>query len=502
VFLATALALVPLLPQEAVNRVPAIAAKEWLNTDRPLGNWEKDLRGQVVLLDFWTYCCINCLHILPDLAKLEKDFVDEPFLVIGVHSKKFDQEGDAENIRQAILRHGIRHPVAVDSDHAIWDSFGVRSWPTLVLVDPEGREVGRLSGEGHYATLKRAVRVVLDQHREKKTLAEGPLKVALEKPRDGTLAFPGKVLALPDSILVADSGNGQILQVATPGGNILRRWGNLNYPQGMAVLGDQLYVAETGAHRILRLQLAGDAREVVAGTGKQASFRPQEGPGLETALNSPWALEADGYFLHIAMAGSHQLWTLDSRSGELKHLAGSGRENIVDGPSQTAQLAQPSGLSRLGRQLYFADSEVSAIRVVDLEKSRVSSLVGSHLFRFGDEDGVGMEALLQHPLGLASWRGRLLVADTFNSKIKLLDPNSGACSSLFEKEWSKDGPEFWEPGGLDVHQDTLFVADTNHHRIVAVELKSGAWSVVLGEGAKVYMETGNGPQAAEGGSSP
>ena len=160
------------------------------------------------------------LRLHPDLAKLEKDFADEPFLVIGVHSKKFDQEGDAENIRQAVLRHGIRHPVAVDSDHAIWDSFGVRSWPTLVLVDPEGREVGRLSGEGHYATLKRAIRVVLDQHREKKTLAGGPLKLVLEKHPEGALAFPGKVLALPDSILVANSGNGQILQVASPGGNI------------------------------------------------------------------------------------------------------------------------------------------------------------------------------------------------------------------------------------------------------------------------------------------
>ena len=107
---------------------------------------------------------------------------------------------------------------------------------------------------------------------------------------------------------------------------------------------------------------------------------------------------------------------------------------------------------------------------------------------------MGMEALLQHPLGLASWRGRLLVADTFNSKIKLLDPDSGSCSTLFEEEWSKDPPGFWEPGGLDVRGDTLFVADTNNNRIVAVDLKSGAWSVALGTGA--------GPPAAEGVSGP
>jgi len=94
----------------------------------------RELKGQVVLLDFWTYCCINCMHVLPDLAYLEEKYKDEPFLVIGVHSAKFDNEGHRQTVRAAIGRYEIHHPVIVDEGMSIWSEYAIRSWPTLVLV--------------------------------------------------------------------------------------------------------------------------------------------------------------------------------------------------------------------------------------------------------------------------------------------------------------------------------------------------------------------------------
>jgi len=482
--LALPLAVAPTVQQPPV-RLPDLEGAAWLNTDRPLASWREDLRGQVVLLDFWTYCCINCMHVLPDLAALEEEFRDEPFLVIGVHSNKFPQEGEVANVRQAVLRYRIRHPVVVDTGRRLWSRFGVRSWPTLVLVDPEGREVGRVAGEGHREALRTAIRDLLAEHREKGTLAPGPLELRREAADTGELRYPGKVLVHGGRLYVADSGHGRVLAVAPADGSILGRYGEgvFRDPQGLAVLGEHLYVADPAGHAIFRVDLGGGEGERVAGTGEQASWRPGAGPAREVRLNSPWDLAADGERLHVAMAGSHQLWTLDLEGGKVLPLAGSGREGLVDGPAESAWLAQPSGLAIRGRRLYLADSEVSAVRVVDLEAGTVDTLVGTGLFDFGHRDGPFGKARLQHPLGLAWWRDRLLVADTYNNKVKALDLAAGRVETVAGtgEEELRDGVlTFWEPGGLAVDGDTLYVADTNHHRVVAVELPGGKWRVVLG----------------------
>src|SRR6516162_7580908 len=119
----------------------------WLNTSGPIRL--RDLRGKIVLLDFWTFCCINCIHTLPDLARLEKKYPNQ-LVVIGVHSAKFDNEKNSDSIRKAILRYEIGHPVVNDADMKIWQAYDVHSWPTLYLIDPEGKIVGRGSGEGLY----------------------------------------------------------------------------------------------------------------------------------------------------------------------------------------------------------------------------------------------------------------------------------------------------------------------------------------------------------------
>jgi thiol-disulfide isomerase/thioredoxin len=468
------------LAQEPVN-APDLQSDEWLNTDRPLKSFAKDLKGQVVLLDFWTYCCINCLHVLPDLAKLEEEFADQPFQVIGVHSNKFPQEGEAKNIRQAILRYNIQHPVVVDQNHKIWRSYGVNSWPTLVLVGPDGLVVGKVSGEGNYDTLRRAIKATLEEHKETGTLADGPLKLQKEAVPEGPLLFPGKVFPHGEHLFIADSANHRIVQLESATGTVVNEFKGaeppLKSPQGMAWHDGFLYIADTENHLLRRLKPETGVMETVAGTSAQARPFPSAGAGLKTRLNSPWALEADGDAIHIAMAGSHQLWTYHTKTGKVEHLAGSGRENIVDGPASSAQLAQPSGLAIIGRKLYFADSEVSAIRSVDLAQSRVETLIGTGLFDYGDVDGVGIQkVLMQHPLGVATWGTKLVVADTYNSKIKLLDPETLTTTTLLDPAKL----ELWEPSGLAVQGDQLFIADTNHHRVVVVNLKDLSWKQLIG----------------------
>ncbi|HET9526031.1 MAG TPA: thioredoxin family protein, partial [Pyrinomonadaceae bacterium] len=136
-------------------RAPEIqGGSGWLNTDKPLSL--AALKGKVVLLDFWTYGCINCIHIIPDLKKLEAKYPNQ-LVVIGVHSAKFQNEKETENIRRIILRYEIEHPVYNDSEYAVWQSYGVRAWPTQVLIDPAGYVIGGVSGEGNYDVIDQAI---------------------------------------------------------------------------------------------------------------------------------------------------------------------------------------------------------------------------------------------------------------------------------------------------------------------------------------------------------
>ncbi len=468
-----------LVPQQA----PDLDGGAWLNTSRPLSSWERDLKGQVVLLDFWTSCCINCMHVLPDLARLEKEFQEEPFQVIGVHSAKFEAENQARNVRQAIRRYGIRHPVVVDEGMRIWRAYGVRAWPTLVLVGPTGRPLRMVSGEGNFEHLRREIRAALDRGRGAGTLAEAPLELDRDQARPSLLHYPGKLLASAGRLYVADSSAGRILAVDSESGRIDRIFEAdgppFDHPQGLALLEGALYVADTGNHLIRKVDLQSGKVTTVAGTGRQARPLPRRGPALLRDLNSPWALVADGGLLHIAMAGSHQLWSFDPARSELIHLAGSGREDLQDGPATRAALAQSSGLALIDRRLYFVDSESSSLRWLDLDEKEVHTVFGTGLFDFGDHDGEREEVLLQHPLGLAAWGKKLVLADTFNGKIKIADPEAREIQTMALHDAKGAPMGTWEPGGLSVDGDTLYIADTNHHRILLTQLPGGETRVLL-----------------------
>jgi thiol-disulfide isomerase/thioredoxin/sugar lactone lactonase YvrE len=466
---------------------------QWLNTEKPISL--RDLRGKIVLLDFWTYCCINCIHVIPDLKKLEKKYANE-LVVIGVHSAKFNGERDIDNIRQAVLRYEIEHPVVNDWQMEIWQQYGVRAWPTLMLIDPAGKVIGYVSGEGIYEPFDKLISKVIEKFDARGQIDRRPFKLKLERTRApaSMLAFPGKVLADEKSrqLFIADSNHNRVVVLSLDGYEVKEVIGTgeigmadgsfesatFNHPQGMALDGRTLYVADTENHAIRAVDLDRRAVVTIAGTGKQASRIDQlGGQGKQTELNSPWDLVLHNGMLYIAMAGPHQLWKMNPKTGGVVPYAGSGRENIIDGPLDQAALAQPSGITTDGTKLYFADSEVSAIRSADLDPSgNVETIVGEGLFEFGDKDGKANEVRLQHPLGVVYHEGALYVADTYNNKIKRITAKDKSSQTFLGtgEEGISDGERatFDEPAGVSVAFGKLYIADTNNHAIRVADLKT------------------------------
>ena len=372
---------------------------DWLNTGgRELS--VEQLNGKIILLDFWTYGCINCLHVIPDLKRLEEKYAEE-LVVIGVHSAKFERESTTSGIRRFVQRYQIAHPVVNDKDHEIWRSFRVRAWPTMVVIDPAGNLVGQVSGEGNYDLLDTVIGGLTDEFEIDRTL----LSLQLEERPTGQLSFPGKVLADTGNgrLFIADTGNHRIVVAGLDGqvqhviGDGLAGFSDGGFaeaqfrlPQGMTLLDkDTLLLADTENHAIRSINLADQTVSTLAGNGRQ-SFIPENhiGPGDE--LNSPWDLLLVGDTVYVAMAGQHQVWSLDPANGLLTAFAGSRREELKDGDLLKAGLNQPSGLTTDGESLFIADSEASAIRSADLgENGRLHTVVGTGLFDFGDVEGRG-----------------------------------------------------------------------------------------------------------------
>jgi len=420
------------------------------------------------------------------LRKLEEKFPRE-LVVIGVHSAKFTNEKDSDNIRKAVMRHEIRHPVVNDADFKIFKAFGARGWPHFVLIDPEGNIVGQAGGEGIYDAFEKAIAKVVDAADKKKTLDRREIVFKVEEEKTPSLRFPGKVAATADLLFISDTGHHRIV-VADHSGQVKDVYGSgtpglqdgdgasarFNQPEGLCVRNQELFVADTENHVIRRIDLKDKRVTTIAGTGKQV-YGEKSGEAKVVPLNSPWDVLARGETLFIAMAGNHAIWALDLAKGTIGPFAGDGRETLEDGPHRQASFNQPSGLAALGDKLYVADSEVSGVRELDLSpQGDTRTIVGTGLFDFGDVDGVGDAARLQHVLHVAAWDGKLLVADAYNHKIKRIDPKTRRVETFLGdgKRGTDDGdkPRLNEPSGLAVAGDKLFIADTNNHAIRVVDL--------------------------------
>ncbi|MFN8563435.1 MAG: thioredoxin-like domain-containing protein [Anaerolineae bacterium] len=519
------LALVPLVVQaqdgaaqeggdvdsQYAGRVPAPefpTGVDWLNVPAPLTI--EALRGKIVILDFWTYGCINCIHMIPTLQRLEAAYGDA-LVVISIHSAKFANEGSTQNIRQIVQRYGLEHPVINDSDFVVWQTYGVNAWPTFYVIDPRGNILARQPGEIPFEAFDRLISGMVDYFDSTGEINHDPLELALEGAGQppGLLAFPGKVLAdeaggrlfIADSnhnrIVVADLDSYEILDVigssATGFDDGVFEAASFDTPQGMALRGDTLYVADMENHAVRAANLTERTVTTVAGTGRQLFGRALPGlptPALQTDLSSPWDLAfGDGDLLYIAMAGTHQIWGLHTDSDMVEPLIGDGSEGLVNAAFEMSALAQPSGLYYRDGVLYFADSESSTIRDADTSTHTLQTLAGTpdnNLFDFGDVDGAAGTSRLQHPLGVTGTDdGRIYVADTYNSRIKLLDPLTDAITTLAgagESGGFRDGvgqeAEFDEPGGLSAAGNRLFVADTNNHAIRVIDLATAQVSTV------------------------
>ncbi|MGQ9897910.1 MAG: thioredoxin-like domain-containing protein [Acidobacteriota bacterium] len=461
----------------------------WLNTPRPLSLAQ--LRGKVVLLDFWTYCCINCLHVIPDLKALEAKYPKE-LVVIGVHSGKFKTEKETDSIQQAVARYDLRHPIVNDANFTIWNAYVVRAWPTLVLISPDSYIANRYAGEGHRAALDRDIAALIAEAKQKGTLKLDPIDISpSSQEAESPLRFPGKVYAdaAGQRLFIADTNHHRLV-VATFDGKVLETIGSgmpgnrngpyyfaeFRYPQGMALDGHFLYVADTGNHLLRRINLQAKTVETVAGTGNNERSQPKTtGPGTSLGLSSPWDLVIHGRTLFIAMAGAHQIWQYNLDTGTIGWYAGTGAEGRRDGAPDIAMFAQPSGLATDGKRLYVADSEISAIRAITLADGMVTTLAGGDLFDFGDANGRGEKARFQHPLGVAVGERKLYIADTYNHKLRMLDLRTQFVSNLIgsgKPGLQNDIPAmFYEPGGLFYADGKLFVADTNNHVIRLVEFE-------------------------------
>jgi thiol-disulfide isomerase/thioredoxin len=534
-----------------VQNLPRVRASElvgrgWLNT----GGKElslTELRGRVLVLDFWTFCCINCLHVLDELREVEEQHRDE-LVIVGVHSPKFEHEADPEALAAAVERYEVRHAVLDDPELVTWGAYTARAWPTLVVIDPEGYIVAQMAGEGHGSAIAALVTDLIAEHSAKGTLHRGDGPYVPPAPASGTLRFPAKALALPNgNLLVADAGHHSLAELAPDGETLVRRIGSgerglldggpsearFSEPNGLclvpedltASLGYDVLVADTVNHALRGVRLSDGAVVTVAGTGRQFMVGGQENvlrsghidenpvvPGARLVpevngpaepfdttddyparivnLSSPWDVEWSselGAFV-VAIAGSHTLWGFDpvarDRHGSVRLLAGTMNEGLEDGPGAAAWFAQPSGLARAADgTIWLADSETSALRSVRAVGDagvEITTVVGQGLFDFGHRDGAADQALLQHPLGVATLPdGSVVVADTYNGALRRYDPASGEVTTL-AKDLAEPSDVLVEVADGAVH---LLVVESAAHRLTRVALPASLVGEVLDGGA-------------------
>ncbi|WP_119295020.1 NHL domain-containing thioredoxin family protein [Streptomyces sp. YIM 130001] len=469
-------------------RAPELVGRGgWLNTGGQQYNLA-DLRGRITIIDFWTFCCINCLHVLDELRELEEKHRDT-VVIIGVHSPKFVHEAEHQAVVDAVERYGVAHPVLDDPDLTTWKQYAVRAWPTLVVIDPEGYIVAQHAGEGHAHAIEKLVEELEAEHAAKGTLRRGDGPYVPPEPVATDLRFPGKALRLDSgNFLVSDSTRHQLVELEADGESVVRRVGSgrrgfgpeeFNEPQGLALLPEEagplagrVLVADTVNHALRTYDPATGAIETVAGTGRQWwQGSPTSGPALEVDLSSPWDVAWFDGLLWVAMAGVHQLWTYDPATGTVAVAAGTTNEGLVDGPADEAWFAQPSGLAATAERLWIADSETSALRWIDPatgDGSRsVHTAVGSGLFDFGHRDGDAGQALLQHPLGVTALPdGSVAVSDTYNHALRRFDPATGQVSTL--------ATDLREPSDAVLAGSDIVVVESARHRLTRLRLPEEA----------------------------
>ncbi len=496
-------------------RASELVGRNWLNTGGKQLDLEA-LRGKIVLLDFWSFCCINCLHVLDELRPLEEKYSDV-LVTVGVHSPKFEHEADPHALAAAVERYEIHHPILDDPELTTWQAYGARAWPTLVVLDPEGYIVAHLSGEGHAQGLGSLVEELITEHEAKGTLHRGNGPYVAPEAVEGDLRFPGKAIALANgNLLIGDSGHHRLVELADDLSTVVRTIGSgvrgyadgdantaqFNELQGLTALPQELaakvgydvVVADTVNHRLRSVNLSTGVVGTLAGNGVQRLLDSENArqetqavqlgtDALNISLSSPWDVlfHPSGQII-IAMAGTHQIFAFDPETNAVSIFAGTGLEGLKDGKADEAWFAQSSGLALEGENVWIADSETSALRWIEVENGEVKSVntaVGTGLFDFGFRDGEAEQARLQHPLGVAVLPDRsIAIADSYNGAVRRFDPATKTVSTL--AKGLKEPADVLVDSSVE-GDPVLLVVETNSHQLVRVPIPAEA--LVVDEGA-------------------
>lgn len=434
------------LAPELAGRGGWIGCHEPLSMDR--------LRGRAVLLHFLRFSSVGCLRVIEELRPLQRLFAEE-MVVVGVHSPGYPHETDHRAVRSGVARHRVDHPVLDDPGLETAGAYGVSTWPTVVVVDPAGEVVEMLVGEGVRIPLEKLIPALVDEHEKNGTLQREPLFVEREV-LPVPLAYPAKVAVSPDGrrLAISDPSYDQVVE-CTLEGLVLEVHTGFSHPHGVRFDEEgRLLVCDSAAGRVVRA----------------------DGEVLADAMSWPWDLAADNNGMWVvAEAGHHRILRIKPGEFRARVASGTGAFGAADGILAKAEMAQPSGVARTGDGIVFVDSEPGRLRLMG--PLQVTTLVA---------DG------LAHPLAVAADGdgGHVYVADTFNSVLRAWE--DGVLRTL-----PVEGLD--EPGGLDVLPDgRLVVADTNNHRVVVVDPSNGSieelelddtW-VHAGEGAAVSAGAG------------
>lgn len=435
---------------------------KWFNCESLSLN--SDLKNKLVVIDFWTYWCINWLHVLPELEYLENKYAhDHGVAFVGCHSAKFTNERESEKVREAVMKYDVKHPVINDEEMIFWDSLERTSWPSIAILSPEGWPLIFLSGEGNKEKIDTIIEVALEYYGDDR-ISRKPIALYLEEDKEievkqnkrkreesltkeeraalnSNLRFPGKLIWIANQpmltydcnlLVISDTGNNRLVLINIDTNEWVDTIGNgfiglvdgkysecsFHHPQGICHVYREnehfLYVCDSNNHAIREINLNTKEVLTVIGTGEQGRDREGNKNPEYQKLSSPWDIVAiNRDTLIIAIAGTHQIWALNLKNNRCFNFSGTGAEGNLDSKNNLKkwEWAQPSGLS-LGViskekiEIYVADSESSSIRAINMKSlSSSRNVVGGdsnprNLHAYGDIDDIGVSAKLQHPLGV------------------------------------------------------------------------------------------------------
>lgn len=452
------------------------ASLQWLNAAEPPAATR---RGWLTALAFVNAGSAWSMQRLQDLQALCARY-PQRLRALAVHVPRFDHEREARRMLRRIHRHGVRLPVALDADWVAWQQFGLRVWPTVLLVDAAGRVVARIEGDGPLVELEAPVQAFESDAAPE---GDGPSASPRAREPDSPLRFPVGLAVNDQYLYIADSGRHRVLE-CTHAGRIVRQFGSgdegfmdgilgqaaFRRPHGLTLLREMLYVADAGNHAVRRINLRSGDVDTLCGSGRRGE--PREGQVFDpraVSLDAPQAVAVTGDQLHIALAGDNRIWSFDLGRAHLTFRAGSGELAVRDGAGAAAAFAQPVALAAVQQKLYVCDGAGSAIRAMQLRENSVQTLVGQGPWEFGHADGPRAIAQLQEPQAIALDPDAplLWIADTGNDRLRSLRLGGGELTSHLLPQ------PLHGPAGLAVGAGAVWIADTDAHAVLRVAPKAG-----------------------------